>query len=57
MSERQCWQLRQHRVTDGKKSLKTHFYLPYMEYEGSIGLVTGKIKKKFAYFHFLELYD
>jgi hypothetical protein len=34
-----------------------HFYLPHMEYEGSIGLATGKMKKNFfAYFHFLGLF-
>jgi hypothetical protein len=31
-----------------------HFYLPHMEYEGSIGLVMRKMKKQFfADFHFL----
>jgi hypothetical protein len=25
--------------------VKYDFYLPHMEYEGSIGLVTGKMKK------------
>jgi hypothetical protein len=27
-----------------------------MEYEGSIGLAMGKMKKKSAYFHFLGLF-
>jgi hypothetical protein len=27
-----------------------------MEYEGSIGLATGKIEKNFAYFYFLGLF-
>jgi hypothetical protein len=32
------------------------FYLPHMEYEGSIGLVTGKMKKKnITDFHVLVL--
>jgi hypothetical protein len=30
-----------------------YFYLPHMEYEASIGLVTRKMKKKIADFHFL----
>jgi hypothetical protein len=32
------------------------FYLPLMEYEGSIGLVMRKMKKKIADFHFLGLF-
>jgi hypothetical protein len=32
-----------------------HFYLPHMEYEGSIGLVTRKMKKK-ADFHVLGFF-
>jgi hypothetical protein len=31
----------------------TSFYLPHMEYEGSIGLVTGKMKIFIADFHVL----
>jgi hypothetical protein len=31
--------------------LLVRFYLPHMEYEGSIGLVTGKMKKKITDFH------
>jgi hypothetical protein len=38
------------------KKIKLHFYLPHMEYEGSIGLVSRKMKKKFADFHFLGLF-
>jgi hypothetical protein len=32
-----------------------HFYLPHLEYEGSIGLVTGKMKMCIADFHVLVL--
>jgi hypothetical protein len=32
------------------------FYLPHIEYEGGIGLATGKMKIFFAYFHFLGLF-
>jgi hypothetical protein len=32
------------------------FYLPHMEYEGSIGLVTGKIKKIIDDFYVLVLF-
>jgi hypothetical protein len=32
------------------------FYLPHMEYEGSIGFVTRKIKKIIADFHVLGLF-
>jgi hypothetical protein len=30
---------------------KKHFYLPHMEYEGSIGFVMRKMKIFIAYFH------
>jgi hypothetical protein len=33
-----------------------HFYLPHMEYEGSIGLVTGKMKKNIDDFYVLVLF-
>jgi hypothetical protein len=36
--------------------LKNSFYLPLMEYEASIGLVSRKMKKKIADFHFLGLF-
>jgi hypothetical protein len=32
------------------------FYLPLMEYEGGIGLVMTKMKKKIANFNFLVLF-
>jgi hypothetical protein len=35
---------RQRRVTDGKKFALNSFYLPHREYEGSIGLVSKKMK-------------
>jgi hypothetical protein len=34
----------------------SRFYLPHMEYEGSIGFVTGKMKKIIADFHYLGLF-
>jgi hypothetical protein len=35
------------------KAISIIFYLPHMEYEGSIGLVMRKMKFFFADFHFL----
>jgi hypothetical protein len=32
-------------------SLKPSFHLPHMEYKGSIGLLSRKMKKFFAHFH------
>jgi hypothetical protein len=36
--------------------IQTYFYLPHMEYEGSIGFVTEKMKKNIADFHVLGLF-
>jgi hypothetical protein len=43
------------RTDDTTISVEVIFYLPQMEYEGSIGLVTGKMKKNIADFHVLLL--
>jgi hypothetical protein len=35
---------------------KSNFYLPHMEYEGSFGFVSRKMKKNIADLHVLELW-
>jgi hypothetical protein len=39
-----------------ERKKKVPFYLPHMEYEGSIGFVSRKIKKIIADFHVLGLF-
>jgi hypothetical protein len=43
------------RFFNDRKMILLNFYLPHMEYEGSIGLVSRKMKIFFADFHFLGL--
>jgi hypothetical protein len=39
-----------------EKQIFDGFYLPHIEYEGSIGLVSRKLKKMLADFHFSGLF-
>jgi hypothetical protein len=55
LSEKNCWFALCGKFT---RALLAHqiFYLPHMEFEGSIGKVMRKMKKKIANFHFLGLF-
>jgi hypothetical protein len=48
------------KIQDGgdiKVEKKTQFYLPRMEYEGNIGLVTGKMKTFSLILIFLDIFE